>query len=140
MRRFVLALMPLMPLMMLTGCSEKAASVLAAQEFAAVMQRGDAKALIALVELEAAARLERAATRASDQVGGRRSIELYEMVQIVDVPDSFRVAKSELIEGDDTQAQVALIGADGTRYLLDMVFQEGSWRVRVPMPEGEEAP
>lgn len=137
MRRLVLALMPVM---MLAGCSEKAASVLAAQEFAAVMQRGDAKALIALVELEAAARLERAATRASDQVGGRRTIELYEMVQIVDIPDSFRVAKSELIDGDDTQAQVALIGADGTRYLLDMVFQEGSWRVRVPMPPGEEAP
>lgn len=134
MRKLVLALV------LVSGCGEKAAPVLAAQEFASVMQRGDAKALIPLVELEAAARLERAATRASDQVGGRRNIELYEMVQIVDVPDSFRVATSELVEADDSQAQVALIGADGTRYLLDMVYQEGSWRVRVPMPPGEEAP
>ncbi len=124
----------------LVGCGEKAAPVLAAQEFANVMQRGDAKALIPLLEVEAAARLERAATRASDQVGGRRNIELYEMVQIVDVPDSFRVAKSELVSGDDAQAQVALIGADGTRHVLDMVYQEGSWRVRVPVPASEEAP
>jgi hypothetical protein len=130
----------MLALVLVSGCGEKAAPVLAAQEFANVMQRGDAKALIPLIELEAAARLERAATRASDQVGGRRNIELYEMVQVVDVPDSFRVAKSEMVEGDDTQAQVALIGADGTRYLLDMVYQEGSWRVRVPMPPGEEAP
>ena len=58
---------------------------------------------------------------------------------VVDVPDSFRVAKTELVSGDDQQAQVALIAADGTRHVLDMVFQEGSWRVRVPMPAGDEA-
>jgi hypothetical protein len=126
-------------LLVLVGCGEKAAPVVAAQEFASVMQRGDAKELIGLLEVGAAARLDAAATRASDQVGGRRSIELFEMVQIVDVPDSFRVAKAELVSGDDSEAQVALIAADGTRHVLDMVFQEGAWRVRVPMPPGDEA-
>lgn len=116
------------------GGEKEAAPVVAARNFAQVMQRGDAKALVALLDLEAAARLERAATRASDQVGGRRNIELYEMVQVVDVPDSFQVAKAELLGGDDSQAQVALTAADGTRHVLDMVYQEGVWRVRVPMP------
>lgn len=122
------------------GREKEAAPVTAARTFAQVMQRGDTKTLIGLLELEAVARLERAATRASDQVGGRRNIELYEMVQVVDIPDSFQLAKAELVEGDDTQALVALTAADGTRHVLELVFQESVWRVRVPIPTaGDDA-
>ncbi|MBL8943511.1 MAG: hypothetical protein JNK45_10200 [Myxococcales bacterium] len=118
------------------GCGDEkeAAPVIAARHFADVVLGGDAKALVGLIDVEAAARLERAATRASDQVGGRRSIEMYEMLQIVDVPYSLQIAKAELVGGDDQQAQVALTAADGTQHILHMVFQEGSWRVRVPTP------
>lgn len=116
------------------GDEKEAAPVIAARHFADVILSGDAKALIGLIDLESAARLERAATRASDQVGGRRSIEMYEMVQIVDVPNSLQIAKAELVGGDDQQAQVALTAADGTQHILHLVFQEGSWRVRVPTP------
>jgi hypothetical protein len=116
------------------GDEKEAAPVIAARHFSDVILSGDAKALIGLIDLESAARLERAATRASDQVGGRRSIEMYEMVQIVDVPNSLQIAKAELVGGDDQQAQVALTAADGTQHILHLVFQEGSWRVRVPTP------
>ena len=119
----------------LWACGEKkAAPVVAAQEFALAMQRGDAKTVIGLLEKDAASRLELAAARASDQVGGRRNIEVFEMLQVVDVADSFQVAKAELVTGDDEHALVALTAADGTRHDLDMVFQDGSWRVRVPVP------
>lgn len=118
------------------GCSgeKEAAPVTAARAFAQAMVRADANALIDLVDLDAAARLEHAASQASDQVGGRRTIEQYEMIQVVDVPDSFQVAKAELVSGDDTEASVALVAADGERHVVQMVFQEGAWRVRVPLP------
>ncbi|MFO0637419.1 MAG: hypothetical protein U0168_31725 [Nannocystaceae bacterium] len=116
------------------GREKEAAPVTAARTFAALMQRGDAKALIPLLSQDAVEQLERAAARASDQVGGRRSIELHEMLQIVDVPDTFQVAKAELVAGGETDAQVAIIAADGTRHMLDLVLQDGTWRVRVPLP------
>jgi hypothetical protein len=116
------------------GGDKEAAPVTAAKEFAMAMQSGDAKLVIPLLEREAAARLERAAARASDQVGGRRNIELYEMLQVVDVPSAFQVAKGELLAGDETQAQVALVAADGGRHLIDLVHQDGAWRVRVAVP------
>lgn len=123
-------------LLVLTSCGREreAAPVTAARSFAAVMQAGDSKGLLPLLSSDAAARLEQASTRASNQVGGRRNIELYEMLQIVDVPDSFQVAKAELVSSTDTTAQVALVAADGERHLLDMVLEDGSWRVRLPLP------
>lgn len=119
------------------GDEKEAAPVVAARAFATVMQHGDAKALIPLLDRAAALRLDGAASRAGDQVGGRRSVGPFEMIQIVDVPHTFQVAEAELLSGDDAQAQVALVGADGTRQVLDLVFQEGAWRVRVPLPPAD---
>jgi hypothetical protein len=116
------------------GDEKDAAPVVAAKAFVEVMHSGDAKELIGLLDRAAAERLEGAASRAGDQVGGRRNVAPYEMIQIVDVPHTFQVTSAELVSGDDAQAQVALISADGTREVLDMVFQEGAWRVRVPLP------
>lgn len=125
--------------LLLTACGgeKEAAPVVAARAFAQVMQSGNAQALIPLLDRAAAERLDGAASRAGDQVGGRRSVGPYEMLQIVDVPDTFQVAKAELVSGDDAQAQVALIAADGTRQTLDLVFQEGAWRVRVQLPPAD---
>jgi hypothetical protein len=44
------------------------------------------------------------------------------------------VAKAELVSSTDTTAQVALVAADGERHLLDMVLEDGSWRVQLPLP------
>lgn len=122
-----------------TGCGEKEpASVTAAKQFARAMENGDTKAIIALLEHDAHAHLEQAAARASDQVGGRRNIELHEMLQVVDVPHAFQVAKAELVTSDDTHAQVALTGADGRQHSIELVLQDGEWRVRVPLPATTE--
>jgi len=117
------------------ACGEKeAAPVTAARAYAAAMQRGDVNAVLPLLEQAALERLDHEAAQASDHVGGRRNIEPHEMLQIVGVPDSFQVAKAELVAGDDESAQVKLVAADGTEHLLDMVAQDGKWRVRVPLP------
>ncbi|MBC8072494.1 MAG: DUF4878 domain-containing protein [Deltaproteobacteria bacterium] len=121
------------------SCGEKeAAPVTAAKAFARAMRDGDAKAVIALLEHDSHAHLERAAARAGDQVGGRRNIELHEMLQVVDVPHAFQVAKAELVTSDDTHAQVELTGADGGRHSIELVLQDGEWRVRVPVPDTTE--
>jgi hypothetical protein len=119
----------------LAACGDKKPpSVVAAQQFAIAMQQGDTKTVIGLLERDAAERLERAAARASDQVGGRRNIEVNEMLQVVDVPSTFQFHKAELVSGDDDSAQVAITAADGSQHMLQMVQQDGVWRVRVPVP------
>jgi hypothetical protein len=90
--------------------------------------------LIPLLDQESAARLDAAAAAASDHVGGRRIIEPHEILQIVDVPNSFQVARAELVVGDSESAQVKLTAADGSEHLVDLVNQDGSWRVRVAGP------
>jgi hypothetical protein len=117
------------------GCGEKdPPPVTAAKAYASAMNRGDVKALLLLVDRAAVERIEQSAGQASDHVGGRRNIEPHEMLQIVDVPSSFQVAAAELVTGDAESAQVRLTAADGSVHLLDLVLQDGSWRVRVPLP------
>lgn len=119
----------------LSGCGEKdPPPVTAAKAYASAMNRGDVKALLLLLEGAAVERIEQSAGHASDHVGGRRNIEPYEMLQIVDVPASFQVAEAELVVGDAESAQVRLTAADGSEHLLELVLQDGSWRVRVPLP------
>jgi hypothetical protein len=119
----------------LPGCGEKEpAPVTAAKAYASAMNSSDVKALLPLIDRAAVERIEQAAGQASDHVGGRRNIEPHEMLQIVDVPSSFQVASAELVVGDAESAQVRLTAADGSEHLLDLVLQDGSWRVRVPLP------
>ena len=57
-----------------------------------------------MIERRAAGRLEAAAERASDQVGGRRNIEPKEMLQIVDIDRTFQLARAELVQSDGQTA------------------------------------
>ncbi len=114
---------------------EEAAPVTAAKAYADAVARRDVDALLPLLERRAAERLASAAERASDQVGGRRVIEANEMLQIVDVDPRSQVARAELVEADATTARVRLVGADGKERLLDLVLEDGTWRVKIPVPE-----
>jgi hypothetical protein len=116
------------------GGGEEAAPVTAARAFAAAAQRGDVKAMLPLVELRAARHLEQAAERASDHVGGRRVVEAHEMLQVVDVDSGFQIARAELVVADESSAQVKLVTADGREQLLELVHEEGAWRVRLALP------
>jgi len=116
--------------------SDEPPAVTAARAFVDAARLGDVEEILTMVDRATAARVAQAAERASDQVGGRRSLESPEMLQVVDVDPRFQVAEAELSHGDDTQAVVQLTGADGSTHALQMVNEDGAWRVRLPAPQG----
>ncbi|HRI06689.1 MAG TPA: hypothetical protein PKW35_02670, partial [Nannocystaceae bacterium] len=97
----------------------------------------DTRALLPLLDGRARARLAAAAERASDQVGGRRTIAPHEMLQVVDLDPTLQVARVELLEGDDTVARVRVHGSQEQTIDLDLVHEEGAWRVRAPLPPNQ---
>lgn len=117
------------------ACQDDAADpVRTAQAFTAAVQRGDMKAVFPLLEQVAADRLTRAAEQASDQVGGRRRLEPAEMLQIVDIPPTFELAETVLVDNDGATAHVRLVGAQQESHTLTLVREEGAWHVRIPTP------
>ncbi len=121
----------------MTGCGDdEPAAVTAARAFARAARVGDVEQILTMVDAQTLARVEQAAERASDQVGGRRNVEPEEMLQVVGVDPRFQVAEAELSQGDDERAVVRLTGADGTSHSLELVNENGSWQVRLPLPAG----
>jgi hypothetical protein len=125
----------LLALLLAAGaCNEDPPPVAAAKSYAAAVQRGDAKALLDLVDAQTVAYVQDSAERASDQIGGRRNVEPYEMLQVTDVDPKFQVARTELVSSGEDAATVKLFGADGSEHTLDLVREEGQWHVQVPVP------
>jgi hypothetical protein len=118
----------------LSSCNEEPAPVKAAKAFASAVQGNNVEAMLGLVDASTVAMLEQAAERASDQIGGRRSVEPEEMLQIVDIDRRFMVAKAELVTQTESTASVRLVGADGSEHVLQLVLEEDEWRVKVPVP------
>lgn len=129
------------------GCKDQEAEPVAvARAFADAARRGDVDAMLGVIEQPAVDHLRFAAERASDQVGGRRSIEPAEMLQIVSVDRTVAVAKAELIDDDGERAHVELTLTDDRVVRLELVWEQaiagdgmsparaGGWKVRVPVP------
>lgn len=118
----------------LPACNEDPAPVAAAKQFAAAVRSQDTEALLETVDQKTLAYVEHSAERASDQIGGRRSVSPSEMLQVVDVDGRFSVAKAELLSESGDAASVKLIGAAGTEHEVQLVFEEGAWKVSLPTP------
>ena len=73
------------------------------------------------------------------QVGGRRSVEPIEMLQVVHVDPMFEVANAELVVNDGERARVRLESTDGRAHELVLVLQDGQWRVVIPVAADPEA-
>ena len=133
------------------GCSKESEPVSVARSFADTARRGDVDGMLAVIEGPAVERLEAAAERASDHVGGRRSIEAAEMLQIVGVDRSVAVAGAELLDDNGERAHVELTMTDGRTLRLELVWEQpntpededsgagsqgraGGWKVRIPLP------
>lgn len=128
------ALFGLGMLVALPACNEDPAPVAAAKQFAAAVRSRDTQAILDTVDQQTLAYVEHSAERASDQIGGRRSVSPTEMLQVVDVDGRFAVAKAELLSESGDAATVKLIGADGTDHEVQLVFEEGAWKVSLPTP------
>ncbi|MFV8750710.1 hypothetical protein ACNOYE_09170 [Nannocystaceae bacterium ST9] len=123
------------------GCGrDESEPVAVARAYADAARRSDVPAMLAVIEHDAVAELERAAERASDQVGGRRAIEATEMLQIAGVDRTLAVAEATLVEQDDQSATVELVMTDGRTVIVHLVWEAneseagGAWKVRVPLP------
>jgi len=116
------------------GCAKDPPPVAAARQFGAAVASGDHAALIELIDKRWVERLDEAAERATDQIGGRRPIGPEEMFQVVDVDPRFEVRSAVLLDRSDDKAVVRLVGVDGTHYVLTLVLQDERWRVEVPLP------
>lgn len=120
-----------------SGCGEdEPEPVRVARDFAEAVSYRDVDQILEMVDAQTVARIQQAAERASDQVGGRRNVEVQEMLQVVDVDPRLQVASVELAQDDGQRATVRLTGADGTEHLLELVNEEGTWKVRLPGPRG----
>ncbi|MBL9103719.1 MAG: hypothetical protein JNL82_22420 [Myxococcales bacterium] len=123
------------------ACQADAADpVRTAQAFVHAVQSRDMKAVLPLIEQSAAARLTSAAEQATDQVGGRRQIKPAEMLQIVDVPPTFELAETVLVDNDGAVAHVRLVGAQQQSFPLTLVHEDGAWHVRIPTPTDDPQP
>lgn len=126
--------------------SDEAEPVAVARAFAEAARRGDVDGMLAVIERPAVDQLALSAERASDQVGGRRSIEPAEMLQIVGVDRTIAVASAELVDNNLERAHVELTMTDGRTIRLELVWEqaiagdddtparEGGWKVRIPLP------
>lgn len=136
--------------LLLSACASKEAEpVSVARAFADAARRGNVEAMLAVVEYSAVEQLEFAAERASDQVGGRRSIEAREMLQIVSVDRTIAVAEARLIDEDNARAHVELTMTDGRTIRLELIWEQaivgdgtapsrpGGWKVRIPLPSSD---
>lgn len=117
------------------ACNREPPPVTVAKAFASAIQHRNPEQVLPLLDAPAREALEEAAERATDQIGGRRPVGTYEMLQIVDVDPRFQIAQATLVESDERAATVRLRGVDGTEYLLSLVHENGEWRVRVPLPQ-----
>lgn len=114
--------------------------VATARAFTQAVRARNVEAVLPLLEQGVVERIELAAERASDQVGGRRSVEPIEMLQIVHVDPTFEVAAAELVTSDGERARVRLESTDGRSHQLSLVMQDGAWRVVLPGPTDSDAP
>jgi hypothetical protein len=131
------------------GCGrDESEPVAVARAYADAARRSDVPAMMAVIDQAAVAELERAAERASDQVGGRRVIESTEMLQITGVDRTLAVAEAKLVSQDDEAATVELIMTDGRTVVVHLVWEPsevesesgGAWKVRVPLPSVKASP
>lgn len=116
------------------GDAPEARAVRTAKAFVSAARADNTKALVPLVESSAVTELERAAARASEHVGGRRTIEAHEMLQIVDLDPLFQVERVEVVDLDAQLAVVEVTSTSGEKVSLTLVDEDGRWKVRVPSP------
>jgi hypothetical protein len=112
----------------------EARAVRTAKAFITAARTDNTKALVTLVESSAVAELEGAAAQASEHVGGRRTIEPHEMLQIVDLDPLFQVERVQVVDLDAQLAVVEVTSTNGEKVSLTLVDEDGRWKVRVPSP------
>ncbi len=126
----------LLAVVCLSACGSRgpADPVAVAQQFAQAVQRRDSATIVELCDESSAQELSVRAQRASDQVGGRRTIEPREMLQVEGFDPLRQFSGAELVSNEGDTAVVRLTDISGETTELTLVFEHDSWHVQIPLP------
>ena len=116
------------------GSKESEPSAVARAYVAAVMA-GNTADVIDVLDANTVSRLEAAAQRATDQIGGRRQILAPEMLQITGYDPLFVIDRIVEVSADTERAELQIIGVSGQTETLMLVNGERGWRVALRVPQ-----
>lgn len=102
----------------------------AVRSFVAAAQAGDEAALYELLGPTTRQKLDQAAERATNLAGTTRRYGPLDLVSISESVDGPR--KIALVSRDGDAAVVELTAADGASARLDLVREDGHWRIELP--------
>lgn len=104
----------------------------AVREFAAAASADDREALYRMFGPETRQRLDAAAKRATDRVGGSERYSPLDMISVGRSPDTPPPKDVVVKERSESRAVVELIGPVGERAEVTVVRVDGHWRIELP--------
>ncbi len=110
------------------------APIALARTYARALAAGDAAALVPLLTQDAQTELQALAETATNQVGGRRTFAPHEVMQLTPVSEPFQVSEISVHARDAHAATVRLQTPSGSTFDLNLVEENGTWKIQVPLP------
>lgn len=104
----------------------------AAREFAAAANAGDRDAVYRLLGPETQRRLQIAAQRATDLVGGSQRYQALDMISISRSSDTPPPKDFILRDHSPSRATVEIVSVSGERARVQVVRVDGAWRIELP--------
>ena len=104
----------------------------AVRDFSAAANAGDREAVYRLLGPETQRRLDVAAKRATDLVGGPRRYSALDMISIGRSSDTPPAKDFILRQHTDARATVEVVSVSGERSFVQVVKVDGRWRIELP--------
>ena len=104
----------------------------AVRDFSDAANAGDREAVFGLLGPETQQRLEAAAQRATDLVGGARRYQALDMISISRSSDASPPKDFILRSQSEGRAIVEIVGSSGERAQVHVVKVKGRWRIELP--------
>lgn len=104
----------------------------AVRDFSAAANAGDRDAVYRMLGPETQRRLDIAAQRATDLVGGSRRYHALDMISIGRSSDTLPPKDFILRDRTDNRATVEIVGASGERAQVQVIEVDGRWRIELP--------
>lgn len=111
---------------------DESGPIAAVREFATAANAGDRDAIYHLLGPETQRKLEIAARRATDLVGGARRYDALDLISISRSADAPAPKEFNLLERSESRAVVEVVSRSGERDRLNVVKIDGQWRIELP--------
>jgi len=101
------------------------------ERFVVAAQSGDRAAVHSMLGPRSRARLQELMVSA-ERVSGRLVLEPYGFLAVGRAPPAWEMAGVRQLERDDTRAVVEVFSASGERHSVELVLDDGSWKIELP--------